>query len=102
MSKLRMKKALKTENRIRVALYYTFQLLVDVIIVLICIKAFSASYNFAHDVFVDSAKNLNDKDFVVVKIAPDSSTSPFVMMPWIRFNSLIEYGSISGSSPYAA
>ena len=75
MSKLRMKKALKTENRIRVALYYTFQLLVDVIIVLICIKAFSASYNFAHDVFVDSAKNLNDKDFVVVKVAPDSSTS---------------------------
>ena len=31
----RRKKAIKTENRLRVALYYAFQLLVDVIIILI-------------------------------------------------------------------
>ena len=71
----RRKKALKTENRLRVALYYSFQLLIDVIIVLICVKAFSASFNFAHDVFVDSAKDLRSNELIVVKIAPDSSTS---------------------------
>ena len=75
MKNIRKKKAFKTENRLRVALYYSFQLLVDVIIVLICVKAFSASYNFAHDVFVDSAKDLRDSELIVVKIAPDSSTS---------------------------
>ena len=71
----RRKKALKTENRLRVALYYSFQLLIDVLIVLVCVKAFSASFNFAHDVFVDSAKDLRNHELVVVKIAPDSSTS---------------------------
>lgn len=75
MNNARRKKALKTENRLRVALYYSFQLLVDVIIVLICVKAFSASFNFAHDVFVDSAKDYRNSDLIVVNIAPDSSTS---------------------------
>ena len=71
----RRKKAFQTENRLQVALYYSFQLLVDVVIILIFIKGFSASYNFSHDVFADSAKNLKSKEIVVVNILPDSSTS---------------------------
>lgn len=71
----RKKKAFKTENRLRVALYYSFQLLVDVLILYVFIRAFSMSYNFTHDVFYDSAKNLKSKDYVVVRIEPDSSTS---------------------------
>ncbi len=71
----RRRKAFKTENRLRVALYYAFQLLVDVVIVLIFIKGFSTAYNFSHDVFADSAKNLKSKEIVVVTILPDSSTS---------------------------
>ena len=71
----RKKRAFKTENRLRVALYYAFQLLVDVLLLFVFIRAFSMSYNFAHDVFFDSAKNLKNKEYVVVKIEPDSSTS---------------------------
>jgi hypothetical protein len=70
----RKKKAFKIENRLRVALYYSFQLLVDVVILYAFIRAFSMSYNFAHDVFYDSAKNLKSKDYAVVRIEPDSST----------------------------
>ena len=75
MNNSRRKKAFKTENRLRIALYYSFQLLIDVLILFVFIKGFSTAYNFSHDIFVDSAKNLKDKDIVVVKILPDSSTS---------------------------
>ena len=67
--------AFKTEARLRVALYYSFQVLVDVLIILLFIKAFSASFNFAHDIFIDSAKDPRDKSFVTVVIPQDSSTS---------------------------
>ena len=75
MVESRKKKALKNENRLRVALYYSFQLLVDVVIILIFVKAFSASFNFAHDVFYDSAKNIKSKELIEVTLRPDSSTS---------------------------
>ena len=71
----RRKKAIKTENRLRVALYYAFQLFVDVIIILIFVRAFSASFNFAHEIFYDSAKNIKSKEIIEVTIPPDSSTS---------------------------
>ena len=67
-------KALRTESRLRVALYYAFQLLVDAFIILVFIKGFSMSYNFSHDVFFDSAKNLKNTEYVSVTIDPDSST----------------------------
>ena len=67
--------AFKTEARLRVALYYSFQVLVDVLIILLFIKAFSASFNFAHDIFVDSSKDPRDKSFVTVELSPDSSAS---------------------------
>ena len=70
----RRRKAFKTENRLKVALYYSFQLLVDVVIVLVFIKGFSMAFNFSHDVFADSAKNIKNKDIVVVTLEPDSST----------------------------
>ena len=70
----RKQKAFKTENRLRVALYYSFQLLVDVLLLYVFIRAFSMSYSFSHDVFYDSAKNLKNKDYVSVTIEPDSST----------------------------
>lgn len=71
----RKNRAFKAENRLRVALYYAFELLVDVFIVFAFVRAFSISYNFSHDVFYDSAKNIKNKDYVVVNIEPDSSTS---------------------------
>ena len=58
----RKQKAFKTENRLRVALYYSFQLLVDVLLLYVFIRAFSMSYSFSHDVFYDSAKNLKNKE----------------------------------------
>ena len=74
MKNSRRLKAYKTENRLRVALYYAFQLLVDAVIILIFIKGFSMSYNFSHDVFYDSAKNLKNTEYVNVTIFPDSSS----------------------------
>ena len=71
---IRRMKAYKTENRLRVALYYAFQLLVDAVIILVFIKGFSMSYNFSHDIFVDTAKNLKNTEYVNVVIEPDSST----------------------------
>lgn len=71
----RRNKAFATENRLRVAMYYSFQLLVDVLIILLFVKGFSTAFNFSHDIFVDSAKNLKDKEYVAVTIDPDSSTS---------------------------
>ena len=71
----RKKKAIKTEKRLRVALYYSFQLLVDVLIVLLFVKAFTISFNFSHDVFHDSAKDLKSREYMTVTIEPDSSTS---------------------------
>ena len=70
----RRRKAYRTENRLRVALYYAFQLLVDAVIILIFVKGFSMSYNFSHDVFYDSAKNVKNTDIVKVTILEDSST----------------------------
>ncbi|MBO4864497.1 MAG: endolytic transglycosylase MltG [Eubacterium sp.] len=74
MKNKRRLKAYKTENRLRVALYYAFQLLVDAVIILIFVKGFSMSYNFSHDVFFDSAKNLKNTEYVDIIIEPDSST----------------------------
>ncbi len=71
----RRKQAYRTEGRLRVALNYSIDLLVDVIIIFLFVKAFSMSFNFAHDVFYDSAKNVKNTDYVVVTIEPDSSTS---------------------------
>ena len=72
---IKRKKALKMENRIRVALYYAVQLLLDVLILYVFIRAFSLSFAFARDVFHDSAKDLKNTEFVNVYIASDSSTS---------------------------
>ncbi len=93
-------KAFKTEKRLRVALYYSFQLFVDVLIILIFIKAFSMSFNFAHDVFADSAMDVRDKSYVTVVLLPDSSAetisealyeagvvrNKYVMMAKIKLN----------------
>lgn len=72
---IKRKKALKMENRIRVALYYAIQLLLDVLILYVFIRAFSLSFAFSRDVFHDSAKDLKNTEFVNVYIANDSSTS---------------------------
>ena len=75
MHSIKRKKALKMENRIRVALYYAIQLLLDVLILYVFIRAFSLSFAFSRDVFRDSAKDLRNTEFVTVYIANDSSTS---------------------------
>lgn len=72
---IRSRKAYKTENRLRVALYYSIELLADVLIIFLFIKAFSVSFNFAHEVFYDASKNPRDKSYVNVVIPPDSGTT---------------------------
>ena len=71
----RRRQAFKTESRLRAALYYAIEALVDVMILFLFVKAFSTSYNFAHDVFYDSAMNYKNTSYVSVTIEPDSSTS---------------------------
>ena len=75
MAGFKVSKTVKAESRLKTALYYSVELLVDVLIVYVFIKAFALSFNFAYDVFHDSAKNPGDRSYVVVKIEPYSSTS---------------------------
>ena len=75
MAGFKVSKSVKAESRLKTALYYSVELLVDVLIVYVFIKAFALSFNFAYDVFHDSAKNPGDRNYVVVKIEPYSSTS---------------------------
>ncbi len=99
---IRRRNAYRTENRLRVALYYAFQLLIDAVIVLVMVKGFSMSYNFSHDIFYDSAKNVKNTEYVTVVIEPDSSTktvsqaiydagvvkNKYVLMAKIKINEL--------------
>ena len=75
MAGFKVSKSVKAESRLKTALYYSVELLVDVLIVYVFIKAFALSFNFAYDVFHDSAKDPGDRNYVVVKIEPYSSTS---------------------------
>lgn len=75
LAERKRQKSFKTEARLRIALYYAFQAFVDVLIILLFIKAFSTSFNFAHDVFADSAKDPRDKSYVSVELTQDSSSS---------------------------
>ena len=75
MAKGGMKKAYKTESRLKTALFYALALLVDVLIVYVIVKGFSTSYSLSYEVFSDSAKNVSDRSTVVIQIPPDSSTS---------------------------
>ena len=68
LAERKRQKSFKTEARLRIALYYAFQAFVDVLIILLFIKAFSTSFNFAHDVFADSAKDPRDKSYVSVEL----------------------------------
>ncbi len=73
MAGFKVSRSVKTESRLKTALYYSVELLVDVLILYVFIKAFAMSFNFAYDVFHDSAKNPGDRSYVVVKIEPYSS-----------------------------
>ncbi len=73
MAGFKVSRSVKTESRLKTALYYSVELLVDVLILYVFIKAFALSFNFAYDVFHDSAKNPGDRSYVVVKIEPYSS-----------------------------
>ena len=75
MAGFKVSRSVKTESRLKTALYYSVELVVDVLILYVFIKAFALSFNFAYDVFHDSAKNPGDRNYVVVKIEPYSSTS---------------------------
>ena len=66
-----MKRAYKTESRIKTALFYAVELLMDVLIVYVIVRGFSLAYSFSYEVFSDSAKNAGDTSYSVVKIEPD-------------------------------
>lgn len=73
MAKVKVSRSLKTESRLKTALYYAIELLVDVLIIYAFVKAFSISFSFGYDVFHDSAKNPGDRKYVMVTIEPYSS-----------------------------
>ena len=74
MAKGKVSRSLKTESRLKTALYYSIELLVDVLIIYVFVRAFSISFAFGYDVFHDSAKNPGDRNYVMVTIEPYSST----------------------------
>lgn len=69
-----MKKAYRTESRLKTALFYAIELLIDVLIIYVIVKGFSLAYSFSYEVFSDSAKNAGDITYKMVTILPDSST----------------------------
>ncbi len=75
MIRSRVSKSLKTESRLKTALYYAIELLVDVLIIYVFVKAFSIAFSFGYDIFHDSAKDPADRSYVMVDIEPYSSTS---------------------------
>ena len=95
-----MKKAYKTESRLKTALFYAIELLLDVLIIYVIVKGFSLAYSFSYEVFSDSAKNDGDTSIKIVTIQPDSSTmtvsealydagvikNKYVMMAKIKLN----------------
>lgn len=74
MAKGGMKKAYKTESRIKTALFYAVELLMDVLIIFVIVRGFSIAYAFSYEVFSDSAKSAGDVSYTVVTIQPDFST----------------------------
>jgi len=95
-----IKRLYRTESRLKTALFYALELLVDVLIIYVIVKGFSLAYSFSYEVFSDSAKNDGDTRPVIVTILPDSSIktvseslydagvikNKYVMMVKIRLN----------------
>lgn len=48
-------KGLKTERKLKSALFYAFEALVDVLILFLFVRGFSLAFHFSHDVFYDTA-----------------------------------------------
>ncbi len=74
MATSKMKNAYKTESRIKTALFYAVELLMDVLIVFVIVRGFSVAYSFSYEVFSDSSKTPGDLSYVVVTIQPDFSS----------------------------
>lgn len=68
-------KGVKTERRLKTALYYAVELLIDVALILIIVRGFSTSFSFAHDVFYDRAMTPGSNELVTVKIEDGFTTS---------------------------
>ncbi len=67
-------KTVKAEKRLKTALYYSVELLIDVLLIYIIVHGFSLAFNFTYNVFHDSAKDVKSKEYVIVTIEPDSSS----------------------------
>ena len=74
-TKKKVKTAYKTESRLKAALFYAVEILLDIMIVYVIVRGFSVAYSFSYEVFSDSAKNRSDTTYVVVNIQPDFTTS---------------------------
>lgn len=78
MSDKKKKKKTEPEEIVRKSLKHSSRfvwgLLVNVVIALVIIKAFSTAFNFTYDVFGDRALNPISSEYVIVDIPADSST----------------------------
>ena len=95
MAKVKVSRSLKTESRLKTALYYAIELLVDVLIIYAFVKAFSISFSFGYDVFHDSAKNPGDRKYVMVTIEPYSSNGKICDALYDAL-SMLAYGARKG------
>ena len=76
-----------TDKSMKKALRIVFQVLVNVIIVLLVIQIFSVAYNFFYKVFTDNSLNPMSRQEIEFVIKPDTSTVEVV-------DSLVEAGVI--------
>lgn len=58
----------KTEKKLGTALYYAFEILVDVVILFILVRGFSLAFHFSHDVFYDQAAEPGSKEYKTIRI----------------------------------
>ena len=76
-----------TDKNMKRALRLVLQVLINAIIILLLIQAFTLAYNFSYKVFTDSCMNPNSTKEVSFVIEPDSSTTEIV-------DALIEQGLV--------
>jgi hypothetical protein len=67
-------KTVKAEKRLKTVLYYSIELLIDVLLIYVVVHGFSLAFNFSYNVFHDSAKDSRSKEYMIVTIEPDSSS----------------------------
>jgi hypothetical protein len=68
------------EKGLSAVIYYGIEIIFDVIVVLIMIKGFSMSYNFAYEVFADSSVSNTSEVTKIITVKPDTDAAEIADM----------------------